>query len=167
MTIAEFDHLSEEKKTELLLQCCGSAAWVSKMLTVFPVEDLVELLDAAEEKWYECNEDEWKQAFEHHPKIGDINSLKEKFSDTKAWATNEQSGIDDANEKVLADLSVGNTTYQDKFGYIFIVCATGKSADEMLALFKERINNSPEKEVQISAAEQLKITRLRLEKLFY
>lgn len=69
MTIAAFDHLPTEKKQELLVQCCGSSQWVNKMLTVFPVEDLVELLEAAEEKWYECTEADWREAFEHHLKL--------------------------------------------------------------------------------------------------
>ena len=166
MTIAEFDHLPEERKKELLTQCCGSQAWVSKMLTVFPVEDLVELLEAAEEKWNECSEKDWREAFEHHPKIGDINSMKEKFADTAGWAEVEQSGVISSNENTLHELAQANDTYQNKFGFIFIVCATGRSAAEMLADLKERINNSSEEEIKIAAGEQLKITKLRLEKLF-
>ena len=166
MTIAEFDHLPEEKKKELLTQCCGSSAWVDKMLTIFPVEDLVELLEAAEEKWNECSEKEQMIAFEHHPKIGDINSLKEKFADTAAWAEVEQSGVNSSNEKILHQLAISNEDYENKFGFIFIVCATGKSAEEMLTDLHLRINNSKEEEIKIAAVEQLKITQLRLEKLF-
>lgn len=166
MTIAEFDHLAAEKKKALLLKCCGSSAWVDKMLTVFPVEDLVELLDAAEEKWYECNETDWKEAFDHHPKIGDINSLKEKFANTAQWASAEQSGVNDAAENVIHQLAKGNEAYEKKFGNIFIVCATGKSAEQMLGILKERLNNSKEEELEIAVTEQLNITKLRLEKLF-
>ena len=166
MTIAEFDHLPEEKKRELLLQCCGSNEWVNKMLSVFPVEDLVEFLDASEQKWYECSPDDWKEAFEHHPKIGDINSIKEKFANTTQWAAAEQSGVNNSDEGTLKDLAKANTEYQNKFGFIFIVCATGRSADEMLNDLKARINNSKEEELKVAAAEQLKITKLRLEKLF-
>ena len=166
MTIAEFDHLPNEKKKELLTQCCGSSAWVDKMLTVFPVEDLVEFLDATEQKWNECTQQEQMEAFEHHPKIGDINSLKEKFADTAGWAEVEQSGVISSNEKTLQDLAKGNEEYENKFGFIFIVCATGRSAEEMLADLNSRINNSKEEEIKIAAAEQLKIAKLRLEKLF-
>ncbi len=166
MTIAEFNHLGTEKKKELLFQCCGSNGWVNKMLPVFPVEDLVELLETAEEKWYECNEEDWKEAFEHHPKIGDINSLKEKFANTKQWAEGEQAGIRQTPEEVLTQLSVYNKQYEEKFGFIFIVCATGRSAEEMLIDLKVRINNAMEEEIKIAAVEQLKITKLRLEKLF-
>lgn len=166
MTIAEFDHFSTEKKKELLKQCCGSSAWVNKMLMVFPVEDLVELLEAAEEKWYECSEEDWKEAFEHHPKIGDINSLKQKYTATKTWAEGEQAGVTTASEDVLKDLEESNKLYEKKIGYIFIVCATGKSAEEMLVLLKARLNNTAEEEIKIAAGEQNKITKLRLEKLF-
>ena len=166
MTIAEFDHLPQEKKRELLTQCCGASAWVEKMLTVFPVEDLVEFLDVTEQKWNECTPQEQMEAFEHHPKIGDINSLKEKFADTAGWAEVEQSGVVSSNEKTLQDLAKGNQEYENKFGFIFIVCATGRSAEEMLADLNSRIDHSKDEEIKIAAAEQLKITKLRLERLF-
>jgi 2-oxo-4-hydroxy-4-carboxy-5-ureidoimidazoline decarboxylase len=136
------------------------------MLAIFPVEDLVELLEAAEDKWDECSEKEQMMAFEHHPKIGDINSLKEKFADTAAWAEVEQSNVISSNEKTLLHLAKANKEYENKFGFIFIVCATGKSAEEMLAGLHLRINNSKEEEIKIAAAEQLEITKLRIEKLF-
>lgn len=166
MTIAEFDHLPTEKKKELLEQCCGSSVWVNKMLTVFPVEDLVELLEAAEEKWYDCSEEDWQEAFEHHPKIGDINSLRQKYIATKTWAEGEQAGVTTASEEDLAGLERSNTEYEKKFGYIFIVCATGKSAKEMIDILKTRLQNSSEEEIKNAAAEQNKITKIRLEKLF-
>ena len=166
MTIAEFDHLPEEKKTELLLQCCGSGEWVNKMISVFPVEDLVEFLDAAEQKWYECSPDDWREAFEYHPKIGDINSVNEKIANTTEWAAVEQSGVNNSDKVTLQELAKLNTEYQNKFGFIFIVCATGRSADEMLNDLRARLHNAKEEESKIAAAEQLKITKLRLEKLF-
>jgi 2-oxo-4-hydroxy-4-carboxy-5-ureidoimidazoline decarboxylase len=166
MTIAEFNHLPVERKSQLLSQCCGSKCWIEKIQTVFPVEDLVELLEAAEEKWYECNESDWREAFEHHPKIGDIDSLKEKFAGTAQWAADEQSGAITTSSEVLQDLTDGNKMYQEKFGFIFIVCATGKSAQEMLNLLQERLLNEPTEEIKIAMAEQNKITKLRIEKLF-
>ena len=166
MTIAEFDHLSTEKKKELLLQCCGSSQWVNKMLNAFPVEDLVDLLETAEEKWYQCNVEDWKEAFEHHPKIGDINSLKEKSASTKELALSEHSGVNDADENTLQQLAHANKEYEQKFGFIFIVCATGKTAKEMLGMLQTRLQNTEENEIKIAAEEQIKITKLRLEKLF-
>jgi 2-oxo-4-hydroxy-4-carboxy-5-ureidoimidazoline decarboxylase len=165
MTIDAFDHLPDEKKKELLLQCCGSTEWVNKMLGIFPVEDLVDLLECAEEKWNECSEDGWMEAFEHHPKIGNVNSLQQAAG-AKALASKEQSGIEGAGDETLQQLAKGNENYLQKFGFIFIICATGRSADEMLKDLTQRLGNSKEAEIKTAAAEQLKITKLRLEKLF-
>lgn len=166
MTIAEFDHLSIGNKKELLQKCCGSSAWIEKMLAALPVEDLVDLFETCDECWYACNKHDWLEAFQHHPKIGDINSLKVKYANTAAWASNEQSGVNKASDKTLEDLAKCNDEYEEKFGYIFIVCATGKSAEEMLEILNHRLRNHPEEEIKIAAEEQLKITKLRIEKLF-
>lgn len=166
MTIADFDKLDLEKKKEILTQCCGSTAWVGKMVASPPAEDLVDLIETAEEKWYECSEQDWLEAFEHHPKIGDKNLQKEKFGNSAQLAAKEQSGVDTASEKVLEELAKHNQAYEGKFGYIFIVCATGKSAEEMLRILLSRLNNSPADEIKNAAEEQNKITALRLQKLF-
>ncbi len=165
MTIAEFDHLPDEKKRGLLLQCCGSGEWVDKMMTVFPVEDLVNLLDCAEEKWNECSIEGWLDAFAHHLQIGNMDSINQDEKG-KAMAAAEQSGVENAAADTRDQLASGNDAYRKKFGFIFIVCATGRTADEMLNDLHQRINNSREHEISIAAAEQLKITKLRLEKLF-
>ena len=126
--------LSEQEKREMLFKCCGSTNWVNKMLAAPQVEDFVDLLQYADEKWLQCNEQDWLEAFTHHPKIGDKKLLKEKFASTAAWASNEQAGVNNADDAVIDALAKGNDDYENKFGYIFIVCATGKSAIEMLAL---------------------------------
>lgn len=166
MTIAEFDHLGAEEKKTLLQQCCGSNSWVNNMLTALPAEDLVDLLEIAEEQWYACHEPDWREAFSHHPKIGDISTLKEKFASTAHLAEGEQSAVKQASEQTLQQLAEANQAYENRYGYIFIVCATGKSADEMLQLLNLRLYNNPEVEIQIAMEEQLAITKLRLEKLF-
>ena len=166
MTIAEFDHMDIEEKKALLHQCCGSTTWVNKVISALPAEDLIDLQEIAEEQWYACSEQDWREAFGHHPKIGDLNSLKEKYSSTGHWAEGEQSSVKQATEQTLRALVEENQEYEKKFGYIFIVFATGKTADEMLSILKQRFYNSPETEIQIAMEEQLKITKLRLEKLF-
>jgi 2-oxo-4-hydroxy-4-carboxy-5-ureidoimidazoline decarboxylase len=165
MTLHELNILKKDELKAALFRCCGSDAWVEKMLTIFPVDDLIELLNDAEEKWEECSEADWLQAFTHHPKIGDIDSLKKKFADTAQWAEGEQAAAANANEDVLQKLSDANNDYEKKFGFIFIVCATGKSAEEMLTLLEIRLQNNREVELAIAAEEQLKIMQLRLEKL--
>ena len=165
MTIADYDHLEASEKRFLLTQCCGSQKWVDKMIGLPPAEDLIDLFEEAEEMWYECNEDDWKEAFSHHPLIGDIDSLRKKFSNDQ-FAAKEQASINDSSEKTLQALAEGNHVYQQKFGYIFIVFATGKSAEEMLEILQARLNNNPEEEIKIAMEEQSKITQLRLQNLF-
>jgi 2-oxo-4-hydroxy-4-carboxy-5-ureidoimidazoline decarboxylase len=101
----------------------------------------------------------------HHPRIGDVSKLREKYKATATWSSQEQRGVQEASEEVLQGLADGNREYEARFGFIFLVCATGKSAGEMLALLRERMNNEPEAELRIAAGEQAKITRIRLEKL--
>lgn len=166
MTIAEFDHLKAEEKKILLFNCCGSTAWVKGMMEIFPVNDLVDLLEYAEEKWYDCNPADWMEAFMHHPKIGDTQSVHTTVSPSNDYASQEQKGIESAEKGILTALEKANENYMENFGYIFIVFATGKSAEEMLDILNSRINNDPHEELNIAAGEQNKITRLRLEKLF-
>jgi 2-oxo-4-hydroxy-4-carboxy-5-ureidoimidazoline decarboxylase len=165
MTIQELNHLPQQQLKDELFKCCGSAAWVNKMMTVFPVEDYVDLMEDAEEKWYECSEEDWKEAFSHHPKIGDVDSLKDKFANTAQWASGEQAGVNEASNEVLQKLSHGNRLYEEKFGYIFIVCATGKRADEMLEILESRLSNDAKREIEVAADQQMQITKIRLSKL--
>lgn len=165
MTLHEFNILPREQLIETLSKCCGSSAWVKRMLPFIPADDMVELLEDAEEQWWLCTEADWKDAFAQHPKIGDRKSLQKKFASTAAWASDEQSGVDEAPTETIEALAEANRLYEQKFGYIFIVCATGKSAEEMLTLLQTRLQNSPEVEIEVAADEQQKITRLRIEKL--
>lgn len=165
MTLHELNTIPKQQLSEELTKCCGSSAWVNKMLPFFPADDLVELLEDAEEQWYQCSREDWKEAFAHHPQIGDVESLTKKFASTAQWASGEQSGVNAASQQTIEALAKGNREYEKKFGYIFIVCATGKSAEEMLDNLRSRLKNSPEEEIEITADEQNKITKLRLEKL--
>jgi len=165
MTLHELNTLPREQLKEELLRCCGSSAWVEKMIPFFPAEDLVELLEDAEEQWFNCSTADWKEAFSKHPRIGDVKSLERKFASTAKWASGEQSGVATASADVINALAKGNVDYEAKFGYIFIVFATGKTAEEMLEILQSRLQNDPAREIEIAADEQNKITKLRLEKL--
>lgn len=166
MTIAEFDQLADEKKKQLLFNCCGCSAWVNEMMTVFPVEDLIDLLEYAEEKWYDCSPADWLEAFENYPKIGDMELIRQRYAQTANYIEVEQAGIQDSSPEILEELMVANDEYEDTFGYIFIVDAIGKPAGEMLEILKERLENDPREEIMVAAAEQDKITKRRLKKLF-
>ena len=124
-----------------------------------------ELMARAERVWGSLVEDDYLEAFLAHPRIGDVDSLRQKYANTKAIAGDEQSGVDSADEATLIRLAQANDEYFDKFGFIFIVCATGKSAKQMLEILESRLPNSRDAEVANAGAEQLKITKLRLEKL--
>jgi 2-oxo-4-hydroxy-4-carboxy-5-ureidoimidazoline decarboxylase len=165
MTLHELNTLAPAPLQEALSRCCGATAWVRQMAAAFPVANKEQLLSEAERIWYACSEKDWLEAFTHHPKIGDIGSLKEKFAATGQWAEGEQSGVRHTSQQVLEALAAGNKTYEDKFGYIFIVCATGKPAEAMLALLEARLHNDPAIELLIAMGEQNKITKIRLEKL--
>ena len=165
MTLHELNALTQPQLKQELLKCCGSPTWAKMMMTYFPVDTMEELLEEAEEIWYDCSEDDWKEAFAHHPKIGDVESLTKKNSSTAQWASGEQSGVNVASKETIAALAEDNKKYEDKFGYTFIVCATGKSAAEMLTILQSRLSNEPENEIKMAAEEQNKITKLRFQKL--
>eukprot|EP00741_Cyanophora_paradoxa_P010645 tig00020537_g10289.t1 len=135
------------------------------MMAHRPFPSLGALLAFAETVWNNLDRVDALESFSHHPKIGDIDALRTKFQDTKQWAEKEQAGTSQASEEVLHALASENEEYLKKFGYIFIVCATGKSAEEMLDLLQARLRNDPEKELQVARAEELKILLLRLNKL--
>ncbi len=160
MTLATFNALNIKIVKEHLFSCCGSEKWTALMLNYFPFESEIDLIEKATKIWYdECTKEDWLESFTHHPKIGDINSLKEKF------ASKEQVAITTADEETIQQLSFLNNQYETKFGFIFIVCATGKSAAEMLQLIKDRVENSVEEELHIAMGEQQKISIIRLKKI--
>ncbi|MGD0301876.1 MAG: 2-oxo-4-hydroxy-4-carboxy-5-ureidoimidazoline decarboxylase [Bryobacteraceae bacterium] len=157
MTLAEFNTVPRYRAEAELIQVCGSRAWVRGMAGRRPFGDLDRLLRAASEVWWSLDETDWQEAFSAHPKIG--------ATTTGAWSAQEQSGMRRAGAAVTTELEEANQEYLAKFGYIFIVCASGKSADEMLAILRSRLTNAPDREIRIAADEQAKIIRLRLEKL--
>lgn len=147
---------------ELLAACCGAERWVERMLARRPFASRDEARAAAREEWFALSEQEWRAAFAHHPRIGDVESLRRRFASTRALSDREQSGVQEASEEVLRGLAAGNRAYEDRFGYIFIVCATGKSAAEMLATLNARLRNRPDEEIRIAAEEHARICELRL-----
>ncbi|PCJ83466.1 MAG: OHCU decarboxylase [Flavobacteriales bacterium] len=165
MTFEEFNQLEKEEVQRELSKCCGSSTWVEVVASLHPYNDKDVLFALASQLWLKCSRNDWLEAFTHHPKIGDLESLKKRFGPTKEWSEGEQVSVEAASQETLLELAEYNQRYEDKFEFIFIVCATGKSADEMLEMLKKRINNNPEKEIKIAAQEQREIMILRLEKL--
>ena len=164
MTLDNLNCQSKEQATHTFMQCCTSAAWVERMVDARPFTDEHQLKDVANIVWQGLSHNDFLQAFEGHPKIGNVNSLRAKYANTKELAGNEQGLVKEANEDVLEVLSQGNSDYQAKFGFIFIVCATGKSAKEMSDLLQARLPNTKEQEFINAAEEQRKIYQLRIDK---
>jgi 2-oxo-4-hydroxy-4-carboxy-5-ureidoimidazoline decarboxylase len=156
---------SSAAATAALFRCCGCAGWASAVAAARPFADAAALVAACEREWSRASREDILEAFTHHPRIGDREALRARFPSTQAWAANEQSGAASAAESVLDELEQGNRAYEDRFGHIFIVCASGKTAEEMLALLRARLGNDRDAELRIAAGEQMKITRLRIEKL--
>ena len=166
MHLEEFNRQSPEKVRNDLFKCCGSNSWIDMLMEKFPFDSLDDLKISSDRIWFNCTKNDWLEAFSHHPKIGDTQGVAGKHNDTLEWARQEQSAVKDARQIILDDLTKANKLYENKFGFIFIVCATGKSAEEMLNMLNERLKNEPEKELHIAVNEQNKITHLRIDKLF-
>jgi 2-oxo-4-hydroxy-4-carboxy-5-ureidoimidazoline decarboxylase len=120
------------------------------------------LQSLARSEWFSLGEDDWLEAFSHHPKIGDRASLEKRFPSTHDLSSQEQIRVGGANADVITALAEANEIYLERFGFIFIVCATGKSAEEMLKMLRDRLSNDRATELRIAAEEQAKITALRL-----
>lgn len=159
------DSASPDEARALLFTCCGATRWVDQMVARRPFDSQEALLGAAREIWAGLSEEDWKEAFSHHPKIGDRNMRQTRFAPTRTFSEQEQAGVGGAAQDVLEALAAGNRAYETKFGYVFIVCATGRTAATMLALLSERLEHEPAAEIQIAAVEQARITALRLEAL--
>jgi 2-oxo-4-hydroxy-4-carboxy-5-ureidoimidazoline decarboxylase len=165
MSLESLNQMSSEDAAYAFLQCCTSDTWVQRMVKSRPFVNEQDLRDRANQNWTGLQESDYLQAFNGHPKIGDVNSLAEKYANTKTLAASEQSSVGEANGDTIKALAQGNTDYHRKFGFIFIVCATGKSALQMSELLNARIGNDRATELHNAAEEQRKIFQLRLGKL--
>lgn len=165
LNLDAFNAMAVSEAKERLLQCCHSQAWARKVVEARPFASKNALFDSSEKYWLALSESDWLEAFEAHPEIGNAETLKEKFRATKAMASSEQARVVEADEPTLQELFRLNQEYKKKFGFLFIVFATGKSALEMLAMLKQRVSNTRPQELQNAAQEQWKITQLRLEKI--
>jgi allantoicase len=163
--IALLNQLPEAEARNAFLDCCGSKKWANEMLALRPFAGREALLDAADRIWLALAPDDWLEAFLHHPPIGGNKAAKKQSDAARRWSSGEQSRAQQASDETRARLAEANQAYHAKFGTVFLICATGKSAEEILASARARLANDLETERQIAAEEQRKITRLRLEKL--
>ena len=168
MRLEELNALDDQAVGRELLRCCGSSRWARQVAAARPFASADAIADAADAVWLSLARADWLEAFAAHPKIGSGGSGGSgglSRSGGSDWSDQEQGGVVGTAEETRRRLADANRDYETRFGYIFIVCATGKTADEMLALLERRLRHDADEELRIAAEEQRKITRLRLMKL--
>src|SRR5215213_397649 len=163
--LAWLNSLTADEAAKELLQCCGSKRWANEMATGRPYATLPTLLARAHDIWCSLDRSDWLEAFRSHPRIGEKKAADKVSAQSQQWSGQEQSGVANAAQDTVDSLAALNEDYEQKFGFIFIICATGKTSDEMLSALRERLQHDTEAELPISFFEQAKITELRLKKL--
>jgi OHCU decarboxylase len=163
--LGKLNNLSEREAEAELLKCCGSTLWARRMAGARPFDSLESLLSSADAVWWALDREDWLEAFSRHPKIGEREAARAQAPEARRWSEQEQAGTESADEETKREFRKGNREYEEKFGHIYIVCATGKNAVEMLAGLRERMGNDSETELRRAAEEQRRITELRLRKL--
>ena len=165
ITIEAFDAMPDAEAAFKLASCCGSSAWVSRMLERRPFRSREHLFNEADEVAETLVESDWLEAFSHHPRIGQRRSNAVVSSTAESWSIDEQSLASHADTSVRAAIADANARYEEQFHFIFIISASGRTAPAILAALRARLDNTRDVEIRVAAAEQRKITRLRLEKL--
>jgi OHCU decarboxylase len=157
--------LSPAQAEAEFLKCCGSTRWAQAMTAIRPFKSIDDLLAKADSVWWSLDQEDWLEAFRSHPKIGEKKAAAAQSEQAQSWSAQEQSATSGAATEVMRALAEGNREYEQRFGFIYIVCATGKSSEELLNILNTRLENDAEIELRNAAEEQRKITRLRLENL--
>lgn len=162
--LPRWNKLAEEQAAREILPCCSSGAWATRMASKRPIQDEVSLLAVSDEVWRALSKADWLEAFRSHPRIGESGSEKSNSAQSSAWSDQEQQKAASSDEAVRMALKWGNREYEQKFGRIFIVCATGKSASEILEILRRRLHNDDATELRQAAEEQRQIMQIRLKK---
>ena len=166
MRVADFNRVSEEEARALLVNCCGASRWMQAMLAGRPYAGMAELLVRADRVWRDTGPGDWAEAFSHHPRIGETRTEAPVGDAAQQWSAVEQGAVAAGDAGARHDLAQANRAYEERFGRIYIVCASGRGPEELLQDLRGRMSNSPEQELAIAAAEQGRITRQRLRRLF-
>jgi 2-oxo-4-hydroxy-4-carboxy-5-ureidoimidazoline decarboxylase len=165
VTLEELNALSPDRAMDAFRSCCGASRWVMGMASSMPYSSRDAVLATADVVWSKLGPDDWREAFTHHPRIGERPRVDKQESQAAQWSSDEQQNVSSADASVRAELDAVNREYEARFGFIYIVCASARAAEELLAFARERMQNTLETELRVAAEEQRKITRLRLEKL--
>jgi 2-oxo-4-hydroxy-4-carboxy-5-ureidoimidazoline decarboxylase len=162
-TLAAWNATDENAAREAMISCCGAKRWAEEMVALRPFKSVPELSEAADRVWCTMQEADWMEAFACHPRIGE-RKVAHASAQSVAWSKQEQSRTGSAGEDVMAKIAEGNRQYEEQFGFTYIVCATGKSAEEMLAILKRRLGATREAELREAAEQQRQILQIRLGK---
>ena len=162
--LARWNVLETPAASEEILACCGSKTWVQRILDRRPFADETSLLITSDVIWQNLDVRDWLEAFKSHPRIGELRARVLAGKQSASWSIEEQKDVAIAGEQLKIALAEGNHAFEEKFGYIFIVCATGKSPGEILAILQRRLQNGRETELREAAEEQRQIMQLRLKK---
>jgi 2-oxo-4-hydroxy-4-carboxy-5-ureidoimidazoline decarboxylase len=162
--LLRWNSLPAEDAVREILACCGSMAWARALVVHRPLRDEPELISTSDEIWNHLGTQDWLEAFSKHPRIGERKAPPSAPAQSEAWSTQEQESVASAGEDIQRALADGNREYEKRFGRVFIVCATGKSAPEMLEVLRRRLRNNDDVELREAVEEQRKITNLRLQK---
>jgi len=163
--LAWLNSLTPEEAAKELRQCCGSRRWAEQMSNNRPYSTLESLITHADRLWWSLTPDDWLEAFRSHPKIGEKKASDKVSAQSSQWSGQEQAGVSSASQDTVDSLESLNRAYEQKFGFIFIICATGKTSEEMLEALQDRLQHDSDTELRLAATEQAKITELRLKKL--
>jgi len=162
--LQEWNRLDDDAAAFAVFPCCGSSQWAARLAAERPFHQPEEMLEASDRVWLQLDEKDWEQAFATHPRIGEKTAPVSATERSSAWSGQEQSQVAQADAEILDSLRNGNASYEAKFGRTYIVCATGKSAEEMLAILQRRLNHDPMRELMEAAEQQRQITQIRLKK---
>lgn len=162
-----WNNSDESEALDAMIACCGATRWAEAMVALRPIENVFELSMAADRVWATMEETDWMEAFACHPRIGERGGIGERkaahaSAKSQAWSRQEQSSAAHAEEAVLAELAAGNALYEERFGFTYLVCATGKSAEQMLSILNRRLANDRAAELREAAEQQRQITQIRL-----
>jgi OHCU decarboxylase len=160
-TLAGWNKADAATAMDAMIACCGARRWAAAMVALRPVAGVAELSEAADQVWTTMEEPDWMAAFACHPRIGERRAPHATAQST-AWSRQEQSFVHNSAERVLAELAECNALYEQRFGFTYIVCATGKSVEEMLAILKRRLASDRATELREAAEQQRQIMQLRL-----
>lgn len=163
--VDRLSRVSQGELRDLLRRCCESEHWVERVAAERPFDSDEKLFERSREIWWELGADDWREEFAHHPRIGELQGDGSEVQATRSWIRDEQEGAAAASAATREALEQANAAYEERFGHVFVIAATGLSAEEILGRLRERLDNDPETELKTAADEQFKITRHRLEQL--